>query len=153
MPRQKDTTMMNGWNANSWNYWATRWMNRLSVHRGQRAGDQPSSECDTTPSAPLEHVRRLPDLARTFPTAPGWLGICPRPPDVAQTLPDPKLVAAVFAASGHGRVSAKSTCLFPAFAQYLTDGFIRTNPTDPRRTTSNHEIDLCPLYGRNAGAD
>jgi prostaglandin-endoperoxide synthase 2 len=47
-----------------------------------------------------------------------------------------------------GRLSAKSTCLFPAFAQYLTDGFIRTLPTDVRRTTSNHEIDLCPLYGR-----
>jgi hypothetical protein len=46
------------------------------------------------------------------------------------------------------RLSKKSTCLFPAFAQYLTDGFIRTVPTDPRRTTTNHEIDLCPLYGR-----
>jgi hypothetical protein len=45
-------------------------------------------------------------------------------------------------------LSKKSTCLFPAFAQYLTDGFIRTNPRDPARTTSNHEIDLCPLYGR-----
>jgi prostaglandin-endoperoxide synthase 2 len=53
----------------------------------------------------------------------------------------------------------KSTVLVPAFAQYLTDGFIRTrlpdkakNETDDvrRRTTSNHQIDLCPLYGRNA---
>ena len=48
----------------------------------------------------------------------------------------------------------KSTGLFPAFAQYLTDGFIRTqlsnDPalTDRRRTTSNHDIDLSPLYGR-----
>ncbi|MGH6800226.1 MAG: peroxidase family protein [Methylocella sp.] len=46
------------------------------------------------------------------------------------------------------RMSNKSTCLFPAFAQYLTDSFIRTLPTDPRRTTTNHDIDLCPLYGR-----
>jgi Animal haem peroxidase len=46
------------------------------------------------------------------------------------------------------RLSQKSTCLFPAFAQYLTDGFIRTLPTDLRCTTTNHEIDLCPLYGR-----
>jgi prostaglandin-endoperoxide synthase 2 len=46
------------------------------------------------------------------------------------------------------QLSTKSTCLFPAFAQYLTDGFIRTDPTEPRRTTTNHEIDLCPLYGR-----
>ncbi|QUL36617.1 peroxidase family protein [Erythrobacter sp. JK5] len=56
------------------------------------------------------------------------------------------------------RLCPKSTCLFPAFAQYLTDGFIRTMVSnkfgtgetieDRRRNTSNHEIDLCPLYGR-----
>jgi Animal haem peroxidase len=50
--------------------------------------------------------------------------------------------------AGKQRLSGKSTCLFPAFAQYLTDGFIRTDPTNPAKTTSNHEIDLCPLYGR-----
>jgi len=54
----------------------------------------------------------------------------------------------------------KSTLLFVTFAQYLTDGFIRTVPEkDPdtgsadeenrKRNTSNHEIDMCPLYGRN----
>ena len=51
----------------------------------------------------------------------------------------------------------KSTCLFPSFAQYLTDGFIRTrmpntSAGDPehlrRQNTSNHQIDLCTLYGR-----
>lgn len=54
-------------------------------------------------------------------------------------------------------LSSKSTCLFPAFAQYLTDGFIRTrmphsDETDQvrKRNTSNHEIDLCTLYGRTA---
>ena len=56
------------------------------------------------------------------------------------------------------RLCPKSTCLFPAFAQYLTDGFIRTmisnefgtgeTVEDRRRNTSNHEIDQCPLYGR-----
>jgi prostaglandin-endoperoxide synthase 2 len=70
-------------------------------------------------------------------------------------------VAALFAADPAGqRPCPKSTCLFPAFAQYLTDGFIRTqiankppfgdDNTDRRRTTSNHDIDLSPLYGRNA---
>jgi prostaglandin-endoperoxide synthase 2 len=54
----------------------------------------------------------------------------------------------------HQRLCPKSTGLFPAFAQYLTDGFIRTQLSnddaleDRRRTTSNHEIDLSPLYGR-----
>jgi prostaglandin-endoperoxide synthase 2 len=57
--------------------------------------------------------------------------------------------------AGEQRLCPKSTCLFPAFAQYLTDGFIRTrmpagNETDDvrRQNTSNHKIDLCPLYGR-----
>jgi prostaglandin-endoperoxide synthase 2 len=57
--------------------------------------------------------------------------------------------------AGQQRFCSKSTCLFPAFAQYLTDGFIRTRmpktgeSEDMRRqNTSNHQIDLCPLYGR-----
>lgn len=66
-------------------------------------------------------------------------------------LPDVEEVKALFQrAAGKQRFSDKSTCLFPAFAQYLTDGFIRTqsNPRNTAKTTSNHEIDLCPLYGR-----
>ncbi len=66
-------------------------------------------------------------------------------------------VAALFArpTGTPQRLCEKSTGLFPAFAQYLTDGFIRTqlhnDPllTDRKRTTSNHEIDMSPLYGRN----
>jgi prostaglandin-endoperoxide synthase 2 len=46
------------------------------------------------------------------------------------------------------RACPKSTLLFPVFAQYLTDGFLRTNQADRKRTTSNHEIDLSTLYGR-----
>lgn len=84
--------------------------------------------------------------------------------------PDWKLVAQLFARpAGKPNFSKKSTCLFPAFAQYLTDGFIRTDvshdtpkpappapppPPDPlmrRKTTTNHEIDMCPLYGRTPG--
>ncbi|MEG9435380.1 hypothetical protein JAO29_04280 [Edaphobacter sp. HDX4] len=64
-------------------------------------------------------------------------------------LPEVTAVVALFKREpGQQRKSDKSTCLFPAFAQYLTDGFIRTNNDDRARTTSNHEIDLCPLYGR-----
>ena len=46
------------------------------------------------------------------------------------------------------RPCSKSTMLFPVFAQYLTDGFLRTNMADRKRTTSNHDIDLSTLYGR-----
>ena len=48
--------------------------------------------------------------------------------------------------------SPKSTLLFPYFAQWFTDGFLRSDrsePRDPRRNESNHEIDLMQLYGLN----
>lgn len=64
--------------------------------------------------------------------------------------PSPLAVAALFERpTGEQLLSKKSTCLFPAFAQYLTDGFILTIPTSRDRTKSNHDIDLCQLYGRN----
>jgi len=37
--------------------------------------------------------------------------------------------------------------LFPYFAQWFTDSFLRVDPADRRRNTSNHEIDMCQLYG------
>ena len=33
------------------------------------------------------------------------------------------------------------------FAQWFTDSFLRTSHTDYRKNTSNHEIDLCQIYG------
>jgi prostaglandin-endoperoxide synthase 2 len=75
--------------------------------------------------------------------------------DPADLPPLDKVVALFARPAGEQLLSPKSTCLFPAFAQYLTDGFIRTGvPGQPEtaanraRTSSNHEIDLCPLYGR-----
>lgn len=74
--------------------------------------------------------------------------------------PAPEALLELFARpDGAQRLCPKSTCLFPAFAQYLTDGFLRTEteglaaPGEDttqrlKRNTSNHEIDLCPLYGR-----
>lgn len=71
-------------------------------------------------------------------------------------LPEIDRVVELFRRTGPQRLSAKSTCVFPTFAQYLTDGFIRTIPDDSdfpeatrrRGNTSNHDIDMCPLYGR-----
>ncbi len=72
----------------------------------------------------------------------------PAGPAVANP-PAPSVQALFKRPGGVQKLSDKSTCLFPAFAQYLTDGFIRTDPHHRDRTTSNHEIDLCPLYGLN----
>ncbi|APW38227.1 hypothetical protein RD110_14310 [Rhodoferax koreense] len=41
----------------------------------------------------------------------------------------------------------RSSTLFCFFAQWFTDSFLRTHPTEPLRNTSNHEIDLCQIYG------
>ena len=104
-------------------------------------------------------TRNRPHPWSTFADYPNWRGLSDRTflarhlppsyPDPGNPLPDPAAVAALFARpTAGGTKSNKSTCLFPAFAQYLTDGFIRTDPSDARKNTSNHEIDMCPLYGR-----
>jgi prostaglandin-endoperoxide synthase 2 len=101
-------------------------------------------------------TRTRPHPWSTFSDYTSWQGLTDRtylarhlPPADLQNLPPEDRVQQLFERpDGQQRLSTKSTCLFPAFAQYLTDGFIRTDPQDPRRTTSNHEIDLCPLYGR-----
>jgi prostaglandin-endoperoxide synthase 2 len=72
-----------------------------------------------------------------------------------QPLPPVEDVVSLFVPEASGqRPCPKSTALFGAFAQYLTDGFIRTllsnndAEEDRKRTTTNHEIDQSPLYGR-----
>jgi prostaglandin-endoperoxide synthase 2 len=65
--------------------------------------------------------------------------------------PDVEDVVALFDRGDDGTTSCpKSTLLFPYFAQWFTDGFLRSDrvePRDPRRNESNHEIDLMQLYG------
>ncbi|HBE32823.1 MAG TPA: heme peroxidase, partial [Cyanobacteria bacterium UBA11368] len=51
--------------------------------------------------------------------------------------------------NGETKYSPKSTVLFPYFVQWFTDGFLRTDRTNHLKNTSNHQIDLCPLYGLN----
>ncbi len=78
--------------------------------------------------------------------------------DRVRRLPSEQALAELFRRpDGKQRDCHKSTCLFPAFAQYLTDGFIRTRMPEANeserlrlRNSSNHQIDLCPLYGLNA---
>ena len=81
------------------------------------------------------------------------------PPKQILNLPDIDELVGLFQQNDGQILSDKSTCLFPAFAQYLTDGFIRTRMPDTsmgetddvrRQNTSNHQIDMCPLYGRFA---
>lgn len=74
------------------------------------------------------------------------------PPVAARDLPSDEHVADLFMRSGDGTQCPKSTVLFAYFAQWFTDGFLRSDrhaERDPRRNDSRHEIDLLPLYGVN----
>ena len=71
------------------------------------------------------------------------------PRDAAPTLPSSSEVVSLFRRPpGGARECRKSTLLFAVFAQYLTEGFLRTDMNDRHRTTSNHEIDMSTLYVR-----
>jgi prostaglandin-endoperoxide synthase 2 len=45
-----------------------------------------------------------------------------------------------------------TSVMFMFFAQWFTDSFLRTSFTDYRKNESNHEIDLCQIYGRGIDA-
>jgi prostaglandin-endoperoxide synthase 2 len=107
-------------------------------------------------------VLRMPTRPNPLSTmAPytSWASLTDRTFDGRHLPPDPELngdvppierVTQLFARTGPVIKCPKSTVLFAYFAQWFTDGFLRGDrptPGDPRKNTSNHEIDLCQLYG------
>jgi prostaglandin-endoperoxide synthase 2 len=59
-------------------------------------------------------------------------------------------IVALFRRPNHrARDAKKSTLLFPFFAQWFVDGFLRTDPKNPLRNRSTHDIDLSQLYGQH----
>ena len=65
-----------------------------------------------------------------------------------QNLPDIKKVVELWRRKENKEIPSKNTSLlFSFFAQWFTDSFLRTDLTDRRKNTSNHEIDLCQIYG------
>ena len=62
--------------------------------------------------------------------------------------PDSDAVAQLFKRPpAGGKWAEKSTLLFPFFAQWFVDGFLRTDPNNSLKNRSSHDIDLCQLYG------
>ena len=51
---------------------------------------------------------------------------------------------------GGEKPSRDTSVMFLLFAQWFTDSFLRTASGDRRLNTSNHEIDLCQIYGLDA---
>ena len=72
------------------------------------------------------------------PAAPGYVESLPSIEDVVGT---------VYLRKGPMTPCATTSTLFCFFAQWFTDSFLRTDPRDRRRNTSNHEIDFCQIYG------
>jgi prostaglandin-endoperoxide synthase 2 len=67
-----------------------------------------------------------------------------------ERLPSAEEAAELFRRDGQMIPCRRSTVLFAYFAQWFTDGFLRGDtgtPRDPRRNTSNHQIDMNQLYG------
>ena len=72
------------------------------------------------------------------------------PPDARYsadpTNPQTGKVTALFKRTGAIK-TGRSSVLFMFFAQWFTDSVLRTHPEDRRKNTSNHNIDLCQIYG------
>lgn len=125
------------------NQWIGRVVNRIAIN------------------AVVNSARHRPHPLSTAHDYVSWVTLSDRswsgrhlPPVKKITSAPAEAVLAIFQRPSTQKLSERSTCLFPAFAQYLTDGFIRTRlpgegESDALRlqNTSNHEIDMCPLYG------
>ena len=55
-------------------------------------------------------------------------------------------VTSLFARTG-AMLPSRSSALFAFFAQWFTDSVLRFDSRDRRKNTSNHDIDLCQIYG------
>ncbi len=69
-------------------------------------------------------------------------------PASAETIDDTAVKALFGRPDGAGKLSTKSSLLFPLFAQWFVDGFLRTDPENALKNQSTHEIDLSQLYGQ-----
>lgn len=87
-----------------------------------------------------------------------WSGRHRPPVRGVRDAPPLETVADLFRRDGQTVPCPKSTVLFPCFAQWFTDGFLRTDRGDPgagrvrdtRRNESTHQVDLTQLYGLNS---
>lgn len=72
----------------------------------------------------------------------------PATPEGQAALPPETEVVALYRREHFG-ASTDTSVMFMFFAQWFTDSFLRTSLTDYRKNESNHEIDLCQIYGVN----
>ena len=80
------------------------------------------------------------------PADPAWVASLPADAPYDPVQQTTGQVTALFRRQGPIRTD-RSSVLFAFFAQWFTDSVLRTHPDDRRRNTSNHDIDLCQIYG------
>ncbi|MDT7933664.1 MAG: peroxidase family protein [Sphingomonadaceae bacterium] len=136
-----------------------------SLWTGMGMGPPDAGATAATAKSLPSHAPAVPALARgiaaSAPFAPSgyvsWPGLAdrrytgrhlpPKPP--SRPLPDRERVvrSVLLRPEGQFIPCPRTSTLFCFFAQWFTDSFLRTDPIDRRRTTSNHEIDYCQIYG------
>ncbi|HEY9599278.1 MAG TPA: peroxidase family protein [Cyanophyceae cyanobacterium] len=67
-----------------------------------------------------------------------------------KNLPAVEDLAVLYRKAGETKYSPKSTLIFPYFVQWFTDSFLRSDRQNHIKNTSNHQIDLCNVYGLNS---
>ncbi|MDY6784546.1 MAG: peroxidase family protein [Cyanobacteriota bacterium] len=99
------------------------------------------------------------DRPKKTDTYTSWDSLCDRTYTGRHLPPDPELnkegnlppveeLAVLFKKrDGKTTYSDKSTLLFPYWVQWFTDSFLRIDHYNKWKNTSNHQIDLCNVYG------
>lgn len=113
--------------------------------------DKPAAEDEQGPVSDYTSWPSLTDRkysGRHLPPAdPGYTKSLP--PDVPYnaTTQATGAVTGLFTRPDRKMVEDRSSLLFMFFAQWFTDSILRVHPVDRRLNTSNHDIDLCQIYG------
>jgi prostaglandin-endoperoxide synthase 2 len=89
-------------------------------------------------------ARHLPPATEAYTRSlPFDSAYSPSMPTHTQNIGD---ITALFTRNGDMKTD-RSSLLFMFFAQWFTDSILRVDSKDRRKNTSNHEIDLCQIYG------
>ena len=133
-----------------------RWINRLIIDSVTSSPPQRPHRYSLWTPDPAPVPRNLTSSPPSYGTFVSWPGLVDRAftgrhlPPVSEaavaSLPPIDAVSALFERTTF-QPSGKTTALFCFFAQWFTDSFLRSNPDDARKNTSNHEIELCQIYG------
>jgi prostaglandin-endoperoxide synthase 2 len=116
----------------------------LKLSYGQTAAASP-------PDPPVDYITWTGLVDRRFTGR----HLPPAPRSYSDRLPPIEKVLALYArrrVDGQEQSIHSTNCsaLLGFFAQWFTDSFLRKDQKDQRLNTSNHEIDLCEIYGLDA---